>query len=117
MIHLNAPLTKEDIRSLHAGDRVLLSGVIYTARDAAHARLCAALDAGDLTMDEYGAVGADGVTGTVGSELPKRLSDFDVRNYGFKKLRPFLKSLGAYEFDEPGGANGQRQIYLRVRES
>lgn len=55
LIRLNAPLTKEDIQSLHAGDRVLLSGVIYTARDAAHARLCAALDAGeDLPVDLRG---------------------------------------------------------------
>ena len=47
-----------------------------------------------------------------------KFSDDDgwVRNYGFKKLRPFLKSLGAYEFDEPSADNGQRQIYLRVRE-
>ena len=55
MIRLNAPLTAEAIRSLHAGDRVLLSGVIYTARDAAHARLCAALDAGEeLPVDLRG---------------------------------------------------------------
>ena len=55
MIRLNAPLAKEDIQSLHAGDRVLLSGVIYTARDAAHARLCSALDAGeDLPVDLRG---------------------------------------------------------------
>ncbi|OUN47189.1 hypothetical protein B5G20_04220 [Collinsella sp. An7] len=54
--------------------------------------------------------------GRVGDELSKRLPDFDVRNYGFKKLRPFLKSLGVYEFDEPDAASGQRQIYLRLRE-
>ncbi len=54
--------------------------------------------------------------GRLGDELSKRLSDFDVRNYGFKKLRPFLKSLGVYEFDEPDGTSGQRQIYLRIRE-
>ena len=54
--------------------------------------------------------------GRIGNELPKRLPDFDVRNYGFKKLRPFLKSLGVYEFDEPDGTSGQRQIYLRVRD-
>ncbi len=53
--------------------------------------------------------------GLLGDQLGKRLPDFDVRNYGFKKLRPFLKSLGAYEFDEPTDANGARQIYLRVR--
>lgn len=54
--------------------------------------------------------------GRVGDELAKRLPDFDVRNYGFKKLRPFLKSLGVYEFDEPEAGSGQRQIYLRLRE-
>lgn len=54
--------------------------------------------------------------GQLGDQLSKRLPDFDVRNYGFKKLRPFLKSLGAYEFDEPTGESGKRQIYLRVRD-
>lgn len=34
------------IPSLHAGDKVLLSGTVYTARDAAHKRLMALLDAG-----------------------------------------------------------------------
>lgn len=33
------PLTEEDIESLKAGDRVLLSGIVYTARDAAHKRM------------------------------------------------------------------------------
>ena len=54
--------------------------------------------------------------GRVGDELAKRLPDFDVRNYGFKKLRPFLKSLGVYEFDEPENGSGQHQVYLRLRE-
>jgi fumarate hydratase subunit beta len=31
-------------KKLHAGDRVLLSGTVYTARDAAHKRICAMLD-------------------------------------------------------------------------
>ena len=51
-VHLTAPFDREALRSLHAGDRVLVSGVIYTARDAAHGRLCAALDRGeDLPVD------------------------------------------------------------------
>lgn len=50
----------------------------------------------------------------LGDQLGKRLPDFDVRNYGFKKLHPFLKSLGTYEFDEPDITGGRRQIYLRV---
>ena len=36
---LKTPLTKEDIESLHSGDKVKLSGIIYTARDAAHEKL------------------------------------------------------------------------------
>ena len=43
---IKAPLSREDARALRAGDSCLLSGVIYTARDAAHKRLCALLEAG-----------------------------------------------------------------------
>lgn len=43
---ITAPLSSETVLSLRAGEPVLLSGVIYTARDAAHARLCAALEGG-----------------------------------------------------------------------
>ncbi len=39
MIRLNTPLTPQVLSGLHTGDSVLLSGVIYTARDAAHKRL------------------------------------------------------------------------------
>ena len=43
---LVAPFDSETVRSLHAGDRILLSGKIWTGRDAAHKRLCALLDEG-----------------------------------------------------------------------
>lgn len=36
---VKTPLTKDIIKTLKSGDRVLLSGVIYTARDAAHERM------------------------------------------------------------------------------
>jgi len=43
------PLLPEDAMSLHAGDEVLLSGAVFTARDATHARLVAELEsAGEL---------------------------------------------------------------------
>lgn len=45
--HLNVPFTKEEAKSLCAGDYVYLTGTIYTARDAAHARMQEALDKGD----------------------------------------------------------------------
>ncbi len=39
-MQLSAPLSRETARTLRAGDSCLLTGVIYTARDAAHKRLC-----------------------------------------------------------------------------
>ncbi len=46
-ISLTTPLTAEQIQTLRAGDSVSLNGVLYTARDAAHARLIQALRAGE----------------------------------------------------------------------
>lgn len=43
---VSTPLTEQVIRSLHVGDRVLISGDIYTARDAAHKRLAETLERG-----------------------------------------------------------------------
>ena len=44
---IQAPLLREEIASLRAGDSVLLTGTIYTGRDAAHKRLCAMVDRGE----------------------------------------------------------------------
>ena len=44
---LTTPVTREDLALLKAGDTVLLSGVVYTARDAAHKRLMELLDRGE----------------------------------------------------------------------
>jgi fumarate hydratase subunit beta len=46
-IKLTTPLTQEKARQLKAGDMVLISGTIYTARDAAHKRMVEALDRGE----------------------------------------------------------------------
>ena len=46
-IKLNAPISREEARKLRAGDSCLISGVIYTARDAAHKRLCELADKGE----------------------------------------------------------------------
>lgn len=46
MKHIRLPLTEADIAALQAGDEVLLSGPLYTARDAAHQRLCRCLQEG-----------------------------------------------------------------------
>ena len=54
---ISAPLDAETARSLRAGDRVLLSGTVYTARDAAHKKLCELLaSGGEAPFDLKGAV-------------------------------------------------------------
>ena len=56
-ITVKTPLSREEARKLKAGDSVLLTGVIYTARDAAHKRLCELVAQGkELPMDAKDAV-------------------------------------------------------------
>src|SRR6266704_5780714 len=51
------PLSDADVESLKAGDRVRITGVMYTARDAAHARLLPLIDAGQpLPIDVRGQI-------------------------------------------------------------
>jgi len=47
IIKLTTPLTDEDVESLKAGDRVSITGVIYSARDAAHKRLVELIEKGE----------------------------------------------------------------------
>lgn len=57
MKHITLPLTEEEILSLHAGDAVLLSGTLYTARDAAHKKMHEMLEKGEpLPFDLTGNV-------------------------------------------------------------
>ena len=46
-VRLTTPLTRQELAPLHAGDTVLLTGTVYTARDAAHARMMELLDKGE----------------------------------------------------------------------
>ncbi len=56
MIKLVLPLDKERLKELKAGDSALLSGVLFTARDCAHKRICEYLDRGEkLPFDIVGA--------------------------------------------------------------
>ncbi len=56
MIKLNTSELKEKARTLRAGDKVLLSGTVYTSRDAAHKRIKALLDCGgELPYEPDGA--------------------------------------------------------------
>ena len=54
---IQTPFTREDARSLKAGDTCLITGVIYTARDAAHKRLCELAAQGkELPVDMQNAI-------------------------------------------------------------
>lgn len=54
---ITTPLTDEVISELKAGDNVLISGILYTGRDAAHKRLCELIKNGkDLPFDMNGQV-------------------------------------------------------------
>jgi fumarate hydratase subunit beta len=56
-IHLETPLSREDVEALKTGDVVRLHGVLYTARDAAHARKAEAIEKGEpLPFDPEGQV-------------------------------------------------------------
>ncbi|MGC8861446.1 MAG: Fe-S-containing hydro-lyase [Armatimonadota bacterium] len=85
-VHLTTPLSDQDIENLEAGDRVLLSGVVYTARDAAHARLVEMLRRGErLPFDMTGQViyyagptpaGPGRVVGSIGPTTSGRMDAF-----------------------------------------
>jgi fumarate hydratase subunit beta len=56
-IHLQTPLKSEELEELNVGDKVLISGTVYTARDAAHERLVKLVKEGkELPFDIQGAV-------------------------------------------------------------
>ena len=75
MRKLTTPLTEEDVKSLHAGEHVLLSGVVYTARDAAHLRMMDLIRAGKpLPVDLAGA------TTSGKSSKVRRLTDSGPRS-------------------------------------
>jgi fumarate hydratase subunit beta len=46
-LKLNLPLSPDDIKQLHPGDKILLSGEVLTARDQAHKKLCELIPSGE----------------------------------------------------------------------
>lgn len=123
---VNTPLTDEVVKDLKAGDRVLLNGIIYTGRDAAHKRLVEMIDNGenlpmelkDQTIYYVGpcpakpgqAIGSAGPTtsGRMDAYTPK-LMDHGLRGMIGKGLRnqvvvdSIIKHTGVY-FAAIGGA-------------
>ena len=56
------------------------------------------------------------IVGKVGNILDKRYPDFDVRNFGFSKLTPFLESLDMFDIQSmKKDGNNFPQMYIRLR--
>ncbi len=123
---LQPPLTETDVRSLKAGDEVLITGVIYSARDMAHKRLCDAIDAGkELPFELEGAIiyfvgptpaRPGKVIGAAGPTTSSRMDAFGPKliaeglkttigkGYRNDAVRDALKQYGAVHLSAVGGA-------------
>lgn len=56
------------------------------------------------------------LTAQVGNVLTKRFPDFDVRNFGFKKFTPFIKSLNMFDIRSERRKDGTTQYWIRMKE-
>ena len=123
---LTTPLTEENMRVLKAGDWVSISGVVYTARDMAHKRLCKAIESGQqLPFELEGAViyfvgptpaPPGRVIGAAGPTTSSRMDAFSPtliasglramigKGYRDSRVRQALKKYGAVHFTAVGGA-------------
>jgi fumarate hydratase subunit beta len=123
---LQPPLTEDDVRLLKAGDEVLISGVIYTARDMAHKRLCEAIEAGrELPFSLDGEIiyfvgptpaPADRIIGAAGPTTSSRMDAFSLKllakglkamlgkGYRGRQVRDALKKYTAVHLSTIGGA-------------
>ena len=137
MKKLDLPLTKKMRRGLKAGDRVFLTGLKYTARDAAHRRLCESIDRRkrlpirlkDNIIYYCGPTPAipGNVIGSCGPTTSKRMDRFTplLLRHGLSAMigkgdrqddvRGLIKRYAAIYFIAPAGAGAY--ISLRVKRS
>ena len=123
---LQPPLTEADVRSLKAGDEVSITGVIYTARDMAHKRLCEEIEAGrQLPFALEGSIiyfvgptpaRPGRVIGSAGPTTSSRMDAFSPKlianglramigkGYRGDEVRDALKKYGAVHLTTIGGA-------------
>ncbi|MFH1613524.1 MAG: Fe-S-containing hydro-lyase [Planctomycetota bacterium] len=123
---LAAPLSEADVRQLRTGDEVLISGVVYAARDMAHKRLCGAIEKGEAVPIELeGAIiyftgpspaRPGRVIGAAGPTTSSRMDAFSPtlvsrglqamigKGYRNDEVREALKKYGAVHLATIGGA-------------
>jgi fumarate hydratase subunit beta len=123
---LRAPLTEAEVRQLRAGEEVVLDGIVYTARDMAHQRLCQTLDRGQrLPIELAGAIiyfvgptpaRPGRVIGAAGPTTSARMDPFSPKliahglramvgkGYRNEEVRRALRQYGAVHLATLGGA-------------
>jgi len=136
---LQAPLTEADVRSLKAGDEVLINGVVYTARDMAHKRLCESIEAGgDLPFELEGAIiyfvgptptRPGRAIGAAGPTTSSRMDGFSPalianglramigKGYRDKMVTDALKKYGAVHLATLGGAGALLSRHITAVET
>ena len=132
---VRTPLTDDDAASLKAGDRVRISGVIYTARDAAHGRLLPLVEKGEkLPIDVKGQIiyytgpspaRPGGVIGSVGPTTASRMDKFTPallalglkgtigKGYRGDAVKEALKKHRAVYFGSIGGAGAVLSEFVK----
>jgi len=132
------PLSDADVTSLKAGDRVRISGVIYTARDAAHGRLLPLIEKGEpLPIDVKGQIiyytgpspaRPGSVIGSVGPTTASRMDKFTPsllklglkgtigKGYRGQPVKDALEQYKGVYFGAIGGAGAVLSEFVRKAE-
>ncbi|HEX5816517.1 MAG TPA: Fe-S-containing hydro-lyase [Methylomirabilota bacterium] len=135
---VRTPLSDADVVALKAGDRVRISGVIYTARDAAHGRLAPLVEKGEpLPIDVKGQIiyytgpspaRPGGVIGSVGPTTASRMDKFTPallaiglkgtigKGYRGQPVKDALKQHKAVYFGSIGGAGAVLSEFVKKAE-
>jgi fumarate hydratase subunit beta len=129
------PLSDADIELLKAGDRVRISGVIYTARDAAHGRLFPLIEKGEkLPIDVKGTIiyytgpspaRPGSIVGSIGPTTASRMDKFTPallklglkgtigKGYRGQAVKDALKEFKGVYFGSIGGAGAVLSLYVK----
>jgi fumarate hydratase subunit beta len=132
---IRTPLTDADVDSLKAGDRVRISGVVYTARDAAHGRLFPLIEKGEkLPIDVKGQIiyytgpspaRPGEVVGSIGPTTASRMDKFTPallklglkgtigKGYRGQPVKDALRAHKALYFGSIGGAGAVLSQFVR----
>ena len=132
---IRTPLTDADIESLKSGDRVRITGVIYTARDAAHGRLMPLMEKGErLPIDVKGSIiyspgpspaRPGDVVGSIGPTTASRMDKFTPlllklglkgtigKGYRGQAVKDALKEYKGAYFGAIGGAGAVLSAFVK----